>query len=235
MCVWCAKETIVRFLVGLLYAVVSQPTLAEWDSHGWSSRGGTDGGGGAAVTIAMLHMVPIIAVAMTTHSKALTILAAFVMAGVAVLVGGPVYALLDLFFVGLGLYFGSRIWLQEPGLYLTDRRHTAEPESKPLARPPLDAHTTPPVVASKPAKSPRPEGKPNNLAEAVAMGVSNTKAAYAAELLRQQARSDAKLAAAAERAAERINQFNQLHADKNKPTEKPVTSADILAILNKKD
>lgn len=224
-----------RVLAGLLYAVVSQAALAEWDSHGWSSRGGTDGGGGAAVTIAMLHMVPIIAVAMTTHSKALTILVAFVMTGVAVLVGGPVYALLDLLFVGIGLYFGSRIWVQKPPLYLTDRHHTAEPESKPIARPPLDGHTTPPVATNKPAKPRRPEGKPNNLAEAVAMFVSNAGASYTAETQRQKARSDAKLAAAAERAAERINQFNQLHADKNKPTVKPVTGADILAILNKKN
>jgi hypothetical protein len=71
---------------------------------GSSMSDGSDGGSLAFLVLGAMHAVPIFVVAALTKSKALTWLTAIGMAFVAVTFGSSSYAILDLAFVGLGLW-----------------------------------------------------------------------------------------------------------------------------------
>jgi hypothetical protein len=101
----------------LALLTTSKQVLAEWDGRGFHSDGNS--GSVFVLLLGAIHALPILFIAYKTHSKALTIVTAIVMAVIGVLVGGSKYALIDLIFVGLGTYAAFQLHI--PALAETHR------------------------------------------------------------------------------------------------------------------
>ena len=92
--------------LGVLFFGLSQFAYSgRMDDSGYPAGGS----GSAALTIGLLHALPMLVVAMTTKSKMLTILTAIGMMVLAVAIGGARYAILDILFVALGTWGALKI------------------------------------------------------------------------------------------------------------------------------
>ena len=92
-------------LGALLLALTQFAYAGRMDDSGYPS-GGSDS---MVLMLGMLHALPMLGLAATTKSKALTTLTAMGMAVVAFTVGGARYAYLDLIFVALGTWGALRL------------------------------------------------------------------------------------------------------------------------------
>lgn len=93
------------FTLLLLFSRLAFADARNWDSHGYSPDFSNAGGTGIIVLfLGALHALPILLVAMKTKNKTLTWLTACGMAFIGLVLGGAAFALVDLFFVGIGLW-----------------------------------------------------------------------------------------------------------------------------------